>query len=958
MSLRTLLVFLLAIGIGTAPVVLRAAETVSRHVLGNGLQVIIAPLHDQPRVEVIVAAHVGSKQDPPDATGLAHYLEHMLFKGTDRLGTTDYAAERPLLDTIEMLYERYRATTDPAERRRLYGRIDAVSGEASRYAVANEYDRLVQALGCTGTNAFTSSDVTAYHSDVPSNRLAAFLALDAERFRAPVLRLFHTELESVYEEKNISMDSDGDLVYDTLMRALFPHHPYGTQSTLGTTEHLKNPSMRRIREHYRQYYVAGNMSIILSGDVDTTVLPLLEATFGRLPAGTAPAWTKPVVTAPRKPIVREVSGPDPAAVSIGYLLPAPTDSVMPALRMLDLVLANGKTGLIDIDLDQAQLVIEPVSFFEYMKDYTVHHLEGRPMPGGRLDEVRNLLLDQITRVVYGYVERGVLPAIVMNQRKDRARTLQSYQGTGFMILDHLSRGLPWDYHTYDLDLLAAVTTDDVIDAANRYYTGGYVLVNKIEGERQDYRTVEKPPITAVAIRREAESDFARTILRQPAADVAPRFADWSRDIVRRTLAPDVAVAAVRDTSTTLFACTYVLPVGYRQDSLLGVAMGWASMLGTTRMSPKDRNMRQYGLALDMDVIVGPNETMIHCSGLDERFTDAMALVDSLLTLSYGERPSMESYVGRILHERQNARNDDGALVRAMNDLATYGTDNPTLAQPKASTLEALTVDSLIPRIRSVFQWPHRILYAGPSSIDTVLARLRAAHTIPVERRARPLPRPFTVRPLDAPAVYTMERPMVQAQVGIVGRSAPRWSIDNGVAATLFNEYYDGGMGSIVFQTLREAKGLAYGASARLLPPGDTTTPFRLAASIGTQADKLGDALEALTDLLRNPPEHPDAFAAAKAACRQRLIMDRQRGMDILLSEHAARWLGLTANPQPAILAGLTETSLSDVLDFYDGNGMEAPLTVTILAPAAALDNDVLGQYGTVQRLTPDDVLPR
>ncbi|MEM7035341.1 MAG: pitrilysin family protein, partial [Bacteroidota bacterium] len=251
------------------------------YTLKNGLRVYMTINKAEPRVFTAIAVRTGSNNDPEDATGLAHYLEHLLFKGTDRYGTLDYEKEKALLDQIEEMYEKYRSTTDEAKRKEIYKEIDRLSGEAAKYAIASEYDKMLSAIGAKRTNAFTSFEQTVYINDVPANHLGKWLEIEGERFRNPVLRLFHTELEAVYEEKNISLDNDGRSAWFQLYEGLFPRHNYGQQTTIGTVDHLKNPSIKNIKEYYRKYYVPNNMAICLSGDIDPEeTIKLIDEQFG------------------------------------------------------------------------------------------------------------------------------------------------------------------------------------------------------------------------------------------------------------------------------------------------------------------------------------------------------------------------------------------------------------------------------------------------------------------------------------------------------------------------------------------------------------------------------------------------------------------------------------------------------------------------------------------------------
>ena len=242
------------------------------YTLDNGLKVYMTVNEAEPRIQTYIAVRVGGKNDPSETTGLAHYFEHLMFKGSEQFGTSDYAAEKPLLDEIEAKFEKYRTLTDPAEREALYAEIDSISLEASKLFIPNEYDKLMAAIGAQGTNAYTGYDMTVYVEDIPSNQIENWAKVQSDRFKHNVIRGFHTELETVYEEKNMSLTDDSRKSLEVMFASLFPNHPYGTQTILGTQEHLKNPSITNIKNYYKNWYVPNNMAICLSGDFDPDMM--------------------------------------------------------------------------------------------------------------------------------------------------------------------------------------------------------------------------------------------------------------------------------------------------------------------------------------------------------------------------------------------------------------------------------------------------------------------------------------------------------------------------------------------------------------------------------------------------------------------------------------------------------------------------------------------------------------
>ena len=308
--------------------------------LPNGLKIFMTVNKDQPRIQTYIAVRVGGKNDPAETTGLAHYFEHLMFKGTKQFGTSDYAAEEPMLNQIEQLFETYRHTTDSIERRHIYHEIDSISYEASKIAIPNEYDKLMSAIGANGTNAYTSYDVTCYVEDIPSNQIDNWARIQADRFENPVIRGFHTELETIYEEKNMSLTKDNRKVYEKLLSALYPSHPYGTQTVLGTQENLKNPSITNVKNYHKQWYVPNNMAIALSGDFDPDqMVDTIEKYFGHLkPASNFNRPALPKEKPFTSPQTVEVVGPEAEYVTVAWRTPEAASKDANALSVLDYVM--------------------------------------------------------------------------------------------------------------------------------------------------------------------------------------------------------------------------------------------------------------------------------------------------------------------------------------------------------------------------------------------------------------------------------------------------------------------------------------------------------------------------------------------------------------------------------------------------------------------------------------------
>ena len=242
------------------------------------MQVWLNEDHTRPQVFGAVAVKAGSKDCPN--TGIAHYFEHILFKGTDKIGTADYQSEKPWLDSITAKYDELACTKDIVRRSLIQKDINRLSLQAGEYAIPNEFQTLIQRFGGTQLNAYTSTDETVYHNFFVPQYINQWCELNSERFLSPVFRLFQNELEAVYEEKNRSSDDVFHSAIDDIQRRVFAGTPYA-YPILGSTESIKNPQLSEMSAFYQRYYVAGNMGLVLCGDIDAdTIMPLLERTFG------------------------------------------------------------------------------------------------------------------------------------------------------------------------------------------------------------------------------------------------------------------------------------------------------------------------------------------------------------------------------------------------------------------------------------------------------------------------------------------------------------------------------------------------------------------------------------------------------------------------------------------------------------------------------------------------------
>lgn len=929
---------------------------VRTYVLSNGLTVMMAVNKKQPRIQTYIATKAGSKNDPSDNTGLAHYLEHMLFKGTDKYGTLDWTKEKEQLDKIDALYELYNKTTNEAERKLIYHRIDSVSGVASKFAIANEYDKLMQGIGAQGTNAFTSLEQTVYVNDIPENNIEKWLQIESERFRNPILRLFHTELEAVYEEKNISLDNDGRKVFEAMMTSLFKQHTYGTQTTIGTVEHLKNPSLVKIRNYYNTYYVPNNMAIVLSGDFDPdATITKIDKYFSYMQRKPVPAFTFKPELNKNTPEIVNVYGPDAENLIIGFRMPGAGTKESRMLQIVDMILSNAKAGLIDLNLTKSQAVLSAGSSVWINKDYSIAFLTGKPKKDQTLEQVKDLLMAQIEKVKSGDFDEATLKAIIANLKMYKIQERESNEGRSGAMLDAFTTERAWADVVADLDEMEKITKAELVAFAKQYFGNDYVVVYKKVGEDKSISKIEKPEITPVDVNRDETSKFVQSILETPSPKIAPKFIDFKKDIVfgKTGYAP---IHYVQNTDNELFQLYYVVDMGKFHDLKLPIAVNLLQYLGTDKYSAEEISKEFFKLACDFSVNVSNEQIYVTLSGLNQNFVPAVQLFEHLLANAKPDQAALNNLVGRILKGREDAKKNKGTIFRAaLQSYAMYGPKNPFKYELSAEELKALTALDLTSYLKKLTSYQHKVWYFGPLPIAQLTTILNKEHKLAKTPIEYPLPVVFDRNSTTKNKVLFVDYNMVQAEIMWMNRSTNSYDANRAPVITLFNEYFGGGMSSIVFQTIRESKALAYSTYSRYNSPGKNKDPYYIIAYVGTQADKFNDAVPAMNELLNQMPKSDNSFETAKSSILNSIETDRTNDANIIFAYAAAQKLGLDYDLNKVLYEKIPTLTFADIANFQKENYSNKPFTYCIMASKDKVKMADLEKLGEVQVLTLEEI---
>ena len=957
--------FLAAVSLLLATVACGRYETVKGdplktqiYTLDNGMKIFMTVNKEQPRIQTYMAVKVGSKNDPSETTGLAHYFEHLMFKGTEHFGTVDYEAEKPMLDEIEQLFEVYRQTTDEAERQAIYHRIDSVSYEASKLAIPNEYDKLMAVIGADGTNAWTSGDETVYTEDIPSNQIDNWARIQADRFRHGVIRGFHTELETIYEEKNMSLTQDSRKVWEAIDQALFPHHPYGKQTTLGSQEHLKNPSITNVKKYHDQYYVPNNIAVCVSGDFDPKeMVAAIEKYFGDWePNPDIPKLQFEPEAPVTEPIVREVYGLEAENIAMAWRLPAPSDLKTSAVAQIaGEVLYNQQAGLLDLDVNQQQKALFVYGGYDAMADYAYFLGMGNPKEGQTLEEVRDIILEEVAKLRSGDFDEALLSAAVNNMKLNQMRRLENNSYRARFYVTAFINGIPWKDACKDIERMEAVTKEDVVAFANEYLKeNAYAVVYKRQGEDKTVQKVSAPKITPIVTNRDQVSDFLTEIQNSVVKPIEPVFVDFSKDMSKFALTEGADVLYKKNELNDVFTLQMIYNRGTQQDPALDLAMDYLSYLGTSEMSAEQMASKMYNLACSYNGGAGPTQSSFQIVGLSENMAEAVRLVEDLVQNAVPDEAILANLKADALKDRADAKKSQSSCFNALEYYAVYGPEFIKSTTLSDAELMALTSEDLLAKVREVFGMGHEILYYGPMSENELKVSLKDAHYVAEGATMVPEQQPVQ---LPTPTDRVVMAQYDAAQIYYIQYSVRGETFDPAQAGdiAMYNEYFGGGMNTIVFQEMREARGLAYSAQAFLDEPGFKEDAYSFFAFIATQNDKMRTAIEAFDEIINDMPESEAAFNIAKEALIGHLRTQRMTGMNVLRSYISCRRLGLSEPSYRAVFEKAQNATLADVVATQQKWIKDRHYTYAILGDIKDLDTKYLATLGPVQVVSLEEI---
>lgn len=935
------------------------ALKVKEYRLENGLTVWLNEDHSQPKVFGAVVVKAGAK-DCPD-TGIAHYFEHMMFKGTDRIGTLDYEAEKVLLDSIAMKYDELAMTEDTAARARLQKEINELSIRSSEYVIPNEFNRLINRFGGSGLNAATSYDATIYFNTFSPQYMVQWAEINSERLINPVFRLFQSELETVYEEKNMYGDFIGGQVMDTLMARYFGPHPYA-YPIIGSTKNLKNPRLTEMHKFFEDYYVASNMALILSGDFDAQqVMPILEKAFSRIRSGNAPKQEKVMLPPFNGRETMKVKFPIPfiKAMGLGFRGVSANHEDQVALNIAVNLLNNANgTGYLDKLMVEHKLM-GALAINESMNEAGILAVAIMPkLLIQSYSSAEKMVWDEINRVKNGDFSDEMFNSLKLEQKRQYASSLENIDSRATIMMNLFSQGKSWNDYLNEVARIESITKEDVVRVAQKYFSNNYLCVTKSTG-KYPKDNLPKPAFSPVVPRNaDASSSYAKQLEKIPEQQVAPRIIDFEKDVKTSKLTPLVTLYTTPNPLNDIFTLNISYGIGALEQPELMQLTNYLQLLGTESLSFEQFRSRLQSIGSTLAFDVTPDAFVMKVTGFDNHIDETMELVGDFIRHAKADDKKLRQIVDDAkVSEKAFFKSGDN-VASALLEQVKYGDQSRYLRKLSLSQIKKLKGKDMLAiydKVRSVQCDLH---YCGTLPVEKVIGTIR--QHLPLERTTVASNSPYyrELKQYDRPTVFFIDMPdMAQSIVYGYVKGDPVDDKASRHASRLFSVYFGGDMSSLMFQEIREFRSFAYRTSGRYQLPNHAHkgTAGSFTAMLSTQSDKTLDALGVLDSLIREMPLKPERMEAVKQTLVNRINNDYPPFRNLSEKVASARMEGFDRDPAEEFLRDIATMDMQDISRFYREQISGRPVVYVIAGNRKHIDMKKLAEYGTIIKVKKKDI---
>ena len=914
-------------------------EGLTEYKLDNGLTVMLWEDHDQPDVTGYVVVRAGAVDEPAEYTGLAHYLEHMLFKGTQKIGALDWEAEKPIYDSIIALYDQYCETTDPEQREKLATQINECSMREAKVSSTEDFFNLLDLIGAEGVNAFTSFDVTAYHNSFPEAEMYRWLTIFSDRLIDPVFRTFQAELENVFEEYNMYANNPSSQASKQLMQDIYKGSPY-ERDVIGHPEHLKNPRLSKLIEFYNTWYVPNNMALILVGDFDAEAAkPMIAETFSRLQPKELPA----------RPSYPEVQLTGSKHYNLGY---SPQIAwVYPGVKandpdhvVLEFVcnfLSNGQTGLLDkitidgevqyagVGLDArrntGRIIIQAVPYYDANQQM---------FESDKATE--KIVMKEIDKIKAGEISDEMIASLKRMYAQSYKVANESSDSKMNWLLSAFMYDMPLEQVLNANDHIQALTKEEIVRVAKKYFSQDHMTISFDEATKTNKaKTLPKPNIKPLEPVKDAKTAYAEAFKKLPKGQLKQTFNNFN-DVQVSSLGENITLHYTPNTKNDVFSLTLRYGVGEHEMPLLPYAaalMNNAGIMGNPATEGKD--FAQQMAELGADVSYGCNDSYfyISISGEDGNMNKIMNLVNRQLLMPYLEKKQLDAIKGSEFFTRLSRQKRTAVQKSALMQYALYGDKSAYLDEVPFADIWGMGLPQVQSLLSSARTYALNVFYCGTLTPEQLVAEL------PLTEGMRPSNSPFIQekKTYEKPTVFFLPNSDVQQADLYFYINGQPYDIASDVYSDAFNQYFSGGFSGIVLNEIRTKRSMAYTAYGVNQTPSLAGKNTNFIGYVGTQSDKVVDAINVYMDLLTTMPADTTRMEAIRAALKQAAQTAKPSMRGKASTFEAWKRLGYNDDPAKVNAEKIDNLTYEQIEAFYKENIQGKPITIILMGDPKKID---------------------
>ena len=939
---------------------LSAAETSAykSFTLDNGLTVYLWEDKNQPDVSGRVVVRAGSIDEPEEFTGLAHYLEHVMFKGTEKIGALKWADEKPHYDNIVRMYDEFSATTDPIVRDTLIKKINRESLLAAKYAVTSDFSNLIEGMGGEGLNAGTSYDMTVYYNNFPAFQMDKWLNVNSERLINPVFRAFQAELENVFEEYNMYQDNRGTHVQNFMFSNLYAPHAYG-RDIIGKADHLKNPRMSKLIEFFNNWYVPENMALVLVGNFDSEqAIPMIKANFGRLQSRPTPERRKyaptnfdnnPRFTAKLSYYPQVVWGYK--GVSKGHkdelLLEICTSLLSNSMStgLLDKLSLNGDLSSAqaynDARRDDGRLLIMAVPYYD---------ISQRMYDSDKATE--KIIMTEVDKLKNGNIEDWLIKSVKDNMLRQYTLVMETPAAKTEVLTELFAYQLPSSHFFEMNNRINAITKEEIQRAAKQYFSGNHITVTMEEGAPKKNK-LKKPDIKPLDQPKGQKTEYAKLIQSMPISKVEEVFNNFE-DVKTVKLYEGVNLYCTENKQNNIFTLTIRYGVGSKKMPKLEYATSLMNSAGimpssdaqTVRKEFSELNTQcNYSVSDDYFYIslMGDEQNVVETCKLMTRQTLLPKLDDKQLSRVKGG-----AIQSRLAIEKDNIESLSGALL----EYALYKEKSSFIDRMKLMDIYNASISDLTGEIIRATNYEVDIHYVGTKKSDEISEILKA--NLPLKEGLKKSESPVIQDRItyEVPTIYFLPNSDAQQARIYFYINGKEYNPADRVKYDAFMQYFSGGFNGLVMNEIRENNSMAYTAYGTMVTPPIANKKAFFLGYVGTQGDKVANAVDLYLKLMKDMPLFPERIDNIKTYLRQSTLTDKPAFRSKSRVFNSWKQLGYTEDPAKVNMPQIDALTFDQIVDFYNTEIKGKPITMVIMGDPKLINlKQIETNHGKVKKLS-------